>query len=203
MIYVLEDDARQANALWTTYAERCIQWRITMLERIHLEPPPPTLQEHRVRELEEQIRRPYISNEKTEEHWTDALLLWQRQPSSPRNVILRSVGAKLSTVPKMLGLVDTPRRFVFLPKTANILANAVGDVAQDADIIWRFRAEHLGAEAPPTLEVFPWRVAAFSLAALLNRIEHLGDGRRMDRTWYPYRISPEPDIPDLELVPSL
>src|SRR4051812_38811509 len=203
MIYVLEDEGLPARALWTAYTERCIRWRVTMLERIHFSPPPHRGQEQRVRNLEEQIRRPYITVEKTEEHWMDAVLLWQRQSPEARSVIVKSVGAKLSTVPQALGLVAIPRRFVFLPNTARALANAVADVAQDADIIWRFRAQYLGEDAPETVEVFPWRVAAYSLAAFLNRIEHLADNRRMERTWYPYRMSPEPDILDLELVPSL
>src|SRR3954451_8608610 len=65
------------------------------------------------------------TGQETREHWTDALLLWRKQPADARDAIVKSVGAKLSTVPEYLGLIDVPRRFVFLPKTACALGNAV------------------------------------------------------------------------------
>src|SRR4051794_19424144 len=80
------------------------------------------------------------------DHWTDALALWQEQPPALREVIVASVSAKLSLVPAALGLVDTPRRFVYLPSAAGLLSSAVADVARDANIIWMFRSTFLGEE---------------------------------------------------------
>ena len=203
MIYVLEDENPQQRALWTAYAEHCIEWRVMMLERRYSSwPPAVEKQQERVRALEASLTRRFFTDEKTREHWTDALLLWQRQPTDLRDVVVQSVGAKLSTVPEDLGLIDVPRRFVFLPKTAYVLANAVADVARDVDIIWTFRFGHLGKDNPQTVEAFAWKVTAYSLAALLNRPEHLPGEKRWGDSWLPARIYKEPDIPDLELVPS-
>jgi hypothetical protein len=204
MIYVLEDEDADQRALWTVYAQRCIQWRVMTLERMYsIYPPPAEKQKERVRALEARITgHPLRTDQETRDHWTDALLLWQRQPADVRDVVVKSVGAKLSTVPEHLGLVDIPRRFVFLPRTACVLANVVADVARDASIIWMFRFGYLGKNRPQTLEAFSWDVAASSLAALLNRPEHLSEEGRRDSSWLSKRICKEPDIPDLELVPS-
>lgn len=201
MIYVLVDDDPEERALWISYTQRCIEWRITMLECTGSNSPPVGQQEERVRTLETHIRRP-SPPKSTEEHWTDALVLWQRQPESVQAVIVESISAKFSTVPGALGLVDMPRRFVYLPNTARVLATAVADVARDAHIIWSFRAKHLGEDALLTVEASAWRVAAYSLAALLNRVQHLLRESRLDETWSPRRLT-GPDIPDLQLVPSL
>jgi hypothetical protein len=206
MIYVLADEDADERALWSAYAEHCIAWRVMMLERMYSTwPPPAEQQEERVRGLEARVTGyPFSTGERIEDHWTDALLLWRRQPANTRDVIVQSVGAKLSTVPEHLGLVDLPRRFVFLPKTVCVLANAVADVARDANIIANFRSGHFGRNNPETMKAIPWSIAAFVLAALLNRPEHLpGETRREISSILTTRICKEPDIPDLELVPSL
>jgi hypothetical protein len=201
MIYVLADDDPEERALWVTYTRDCIEWRITMLQRTDYREPPLAQQEQRVKTLETHVRRP-SPPKGTEEHWTDALVLWRRQPESAQDVVVNSISAKLSAVPELLGLVDTPRRSVFLPNTARVLANAVADVARDTHVIWSFRTRHLGENAPSTVEALAWRVAAYSLAALLNRVQHLLKESWMEVTWAANRLQ-GPDIPDLELVPSL
>jgi hypothetical protein len=202
MIYVLDNQDPQLRALWTAYAEHCIQWRVRMLEHTDARRPPAAQQSERVHALEEEIHKGSMLKKSVEEHWSDALLLWQRQPADARAVVVEAVGAKLSTVPEALGICDIPRRFVFLPTAVRVLANAVADVARDTAVIWQFRAHYLGPDVPDTLKISLLRVAAYSLAALLNRREHLTRDRREERTWFPWRIVEEPDIPDLELVPS-
>jgi hypothetical protein len=202
MIYVLEEDDPRKRALWVTYTQDCIEWRVKMLQRIEYRSPPAAQQEQRVKTLETHVRLP-SPPQRTEEYWTDALVLWRRQPASVQAVILKSISAKFSAVPQALGLVDMPRRSVFLPNTAQVLANAVADVARDTNIIFTFRTNNLGENAPLTVEALAWRVAAYSLAALLNRVQDLLRESRMEVTWSPARLKAEPDLPDLELVPSL
>jgi hypothetical protein len=208
MIYVLDDTPPLIfgpRFWWTMYVSQCIQWRIGMLKSMFPDRPSLAQQETRIHYLEMDINlRGYIrpNDDTDKEHWTDALALWKRQPQKAKDVVVASIGAKFSTVPGALGLVDTPRRYVYLPKTACVLANAVADVARDSDIIWQFRKEFLGQDAPQTTEAFSWRVAAHSLAALLNRPEHLLRETWRMESWYATRICEKPDIPDLELIPS-
>src|SRR4051812_29948831 len=88
-----------------------------MLQRMYSTyQPPAEKQGERVRALEARIMgQPPRIDQETRDHWTDALLLWQRQPANASDVVIKSVGAKLSTVQEHLGLVDIPRRFVFYP----------------------------------------------------------------------------------------
>jgi hypothetical protein len=214
MIYVVADDDAQKRALWVSYTEHCIEWRIKLLECTQTPsgngPPHPQC----LASLATQIRGDFRSVD-TKDHWTDALALWQQQPSALREIIVASVSAKLSVVPAALGLVDTPRRFVYLPSAAGLLTNAVADVARDANIIWTFRAAFVGEEDEATRVALSWRTTAYALAALCNRVEYAGEyhisaptglaggGRSVEEiSWAPYRLSAGPDIPDLELVPS-
>src|SRR3954470_7012011 len=100
MIYVLENEDADQRKLWTVYAKRCIQWRVTMLERLYSTwPPPAEKQGERVCALEARMTgHPPRIDQETREHWTDSLLLWQRQPANASDVVIESVGAKLSTV---------------------------------------------------------------------------------------------------------
>jgi len=206
MIYETEEGnvLPVGNVLWLQYAAQCIQWRITMLERTSFWRPPPAKREQRIHALEQEIRLGMLaSNWSAGEHWTDALAFWQQQPADARGVIVQAVARKLATIPEALGVVRVPQRLVFLPNTAAALANAVADVARDSHVIWRFRFEYLGEDAPETSQMLTWRIAAFSLAALLNRKEHFCPNDRQKRTWFAERIAAEPDIPELPLVPSL
>jgi hypothetical protein len=198
MIYVLDIDPEEF-ALWVTYTRDCVEWRIEMLQRTAYESPP--ADEKRIRALDAQIRQsaPTLP---TDELWSDALALWRRLPEGWQGDILNSLSAKFAAVPEALGLFGAPRHSVFLPNTAYVLAIAVADVARDTEVLWLFRAKHLGENAEPTRLAFKWRYAAFSLAALFNRVEHMLKESRLEYTWTAYRLQ-GPDIPELELVPSL
>jgi hypothetical protein len=208
MIYVLPDNEPKPRDLWVKYVERCIEWRADKLQRlIRFEPQRSLKQQQNVRTaLAQSLHlKGYSAGRDCEERPSDALAVWKDQPAESRLIVTTSIAAKFSVVPKRLGLLDTPRRFVYLPCTAWVLANAVADVARDIDIIWTFRKDEFGQDDPMTREVFPWRIAAYALAAFANRKEYFNrtwEKELEHKSWLPRRFTANPDLPDLELIPS-